>query len=231
MLRDEALDRLLADARQTYRPPDEPPLEAMWAEVERAHFGAIARGARRSLSMRAASWAAAATLVIGAGLGYGVAHVRWGGAPPGSRGHAGPFTSERLDMPVGSMLPASDVQVAATTSQYLGQTALLLAAVRREADGAQADRHFVAQAAELLSTTRLLLDSQAAVDPELRSLLEDLELVLAQVARLPARGRASDARQELELITSALDQRDVVPRLRSAAAGLAADLPSSASDD
>jgi hypothetical protein len=129
------------------------------------------------------------------------------------------------------LIAPSDVPVAATASQYLGQTAALLAAVRREADGAAVDGHFVAQATDLLSTTRLLLDSRAALDPELQSLLEDLELVLAQIARLPERGHAPLARQELQLIARALEQRDVVPRLRSAAAGLAADLPNSSSDD
>src|SRR5437868_4037942 len=83
------------------------------------------------------------------------------------------------------------------------------------------------------SRPRLLLDSPAALDPELKGLLDDLELVLAQIARLPARPRGGrDAsRSELELITRSLEQHDVVPRLRSAAAGLANSLPSGSSDD
>jgi coniferyl-aldehyde dehydrogenase len=44
----------------------------------------------------------------------------------------------------------------------------------------------------------------------LQSLLEDLELVLAQIARLPAKPDAPD----VYLIDQTLDQRDVIPRLR-----------------
>ena len=69
-------------------------------------------------------------------------------------------------------------------------------------------RLFVTGLEELLSTTRLLLD--AGVDqPALHDLLEDLELVLAQVARMPRTRPAADSR----FVTEALDQRDVLPRL------------------
>ena len=57
---------------------------------------------------------------------------------------------------------------------------------------------FSAQAQDLLTDTRLLLDSKRVVDPRTRKLLEDLELVLAQIATLdPARkepGPRSDRR-------------------------------------
>ena len=43
-------------------------------------------------------------------------------------------------------------------------------------------------------------------------LLDDLELVLAQVVRLSS----TRPRQELELITDALEERDVLPRLQNA---------------
>ena len=45
-------------------------------------------------------------------------------------------------------------------------------------------------ARSLLGTNRLLLDSPVATDPRMRQLLEDLELVLAQIAQLSAEGRA-----------------------------------------
>jgi hypothetical protein len=102
----------------------------------------------------------------------------------------------------------------ATTSRYLEQTSALLVALPAQLQAGRADQRFVAQAGELLSTTRLLLDSHAAAGTDVRRLLEDLELVLAQIARLPAKRGA----EELDLITRALEERDVVPRLRSAAA-------------
>ena len=105
----------------------------------------------------------------------------------------------------------------ATTSRYLGQTAALL--VGLPSDGSRADGANIGRAKDLLSTTRMLLDSPAASDPRLRTLLEDLELVLAQVVRLQA-GQSGD---ELDFIRQALEQRDVMPRLRTAVADFSAD--------
>ena len=103
----------------------------------------------------------------------------------------------------------------AETSKYLGQTAALLIALPSEVRGGRADDQFVARAGELLTRTRLLLDSPAAADPSMRSLLDDLELVLAQVVRLQ---NNHTSRTELDLINRALEQRDVIPRLRTAVA-------------
>jgi hypothetical protein len=105
----------------------------------------------------------------------------------------------------------------ATTSRYLGQTAALL--VGLPSDGSRTDGANIGRAKDLLSTTRMLLDSPAASDPRLRVLLEDLELVLAQVVRLQA-GQSGD---ELDFIRQALEQRDVLPRLRTAVADFSAD--------
>ena len=104
----------------------------------------------------------------------------------------------------------------ATTSRYLGQTAALLVGLPAEGSGADGA---IGRAKDLLSTTRMLLDSPAASDPRLRALLEDLELVLAQVVRLQA-DRSGD---ELDFIRQALEQRDVLPRLRTAVADFSAD--------
>jgi hypothetical protein len=90
-----------------------------------------------------------------------------------------------------------------------------LIALPGEARAGRADQRFIARASELLTTTRLLLDSPAAADPKVRALLEDLELVLAQVAHL----ETEQGRVELELIAQALEQRDLLPRLHSAVAG------------
>ena len=64
-------------------------------------------------------------------------------------------------------------------------------------------------------TTRLLIDSPAAAeDPKLHSLLEDLELVLVQIARL----RVERSKGDLDLIHQAVEQGDVISRLNSAVA-------------
>jgi hypothetical protein len=106
------------------------------------------------------------------------------------------------------------------TTEYLGQTVALLNALPAAARDGQPDARFVNQATDLLSTTRLLLDSPAAAsDARLKQLLEDLELVLAQLSRLPAEHGGA----EIDLITEALERRDVVPRLRSAVVSISSD--------
>ena len=57
-----------------------------------------------------------------------------------------------------------------------------------------------------------MLDSPAANDPRLKGLLDDLELVLAQIAQL----RSSRDREDVQLIQQGLEQRSVLLRLRSA---------------
>ena len=66
---------------------------------------------------------------------------------------------------------------------------------------------------QVLSSTRLLLDSPAGDDPRLRPVLEDLELVLVQIIQLS--GGPLDA-GERELIDRALQERDLLQRIRTA---------------
>jgi hypothetical protein len=64
---------------------------------------------------------------------------------------------------------------------------------------------------ELLSTTRLLMESPAAGNAQRRRLLEDLELVLVQLAQLPS----TDAALERELVKRAIARRQVLTRIRT----------------
>ena len=95
-------------------------------------------------------------------------------------------------------------------SNYLEQMTGLLIAVAGDLQTGQVPAGTISNARELLSTTRLLLDG-GVQDPRFRDLLEDLELVLAQVVRLRDASPAMDA----ALIAQALDQREVLPRLTS----------------
>ena len=213
-INDEQLDALLKQAARSYRVPPEPPLEAMWGQVEAEHFGARdARAAQRGWLRRfRPALAIAATLVIGVALGRVT-------APAGefqlvaSHGQA---PEVDLDTPTrgGSSSPYE-----AATTRYLGQATALLVTLPAELKAGRADSALVAQAGELLTITRLLLDSPAADEPRIKALLDDLELVLAQIARLQGSRNAS----ELDLIQGALEQRDVLPRLRTAVAQIATD--------
>ena len=207
------VDHLLRDTAHRYRVPPEPPLDAMWARIEEAHFGRAGRGRR----LGARGWLRAG-LGLAAGLALGIGIGRYTARSGGPGGALIPASSpswmaERAVPRVADTAAAGGPYEVATT-QYLGQAAALLIALPAQVRDGRADSRFVAQAADLLTTTRLLLDSPAAADPELRGLLDDLELVLAQIARL----RGARATAELDLITGTLEQRDVIPRLRSVAA-------------
>ena len=221
---DDELDERTREALRGYRVPPEPPLDQMWEAIEERHFGAPvvalsdhgkagdrAVRARRRGRLGAPSWSVlvagmAAALILGVGLGRmsrGIAPVV-AGPPEGT-----------YDYWTANAEPYRDA-----TTEYLGETVALLASLPAAARDGQPDARFVMQAGELLSTTRLLLDSPAAAsDPRLKNLLEDLELVLAQLARLPA----EHGKTELNLIREALVQRDVVPRLRSAVVSISSD--------
>jgi hypothetical protein len=101
--------------------------------------------------------------------------------------------------------------------QTLVQAEALLTTYRR-ADENQRDPAAMLQAArwsrDVLSSTRLLLDSPASRDPRLRQLLTDLELVLVQIVQVSG---APLQAGERELIERTLRERDLLPRLRSAA--------------
>jgi hypothetical protein len=95
-------------------------------------------------------------------------------------------------------------------ADYLERVTALLVTLADVNHPGPSFEHSTTQARDLLATTRLLMDSPQARDPRLRALLDDLELVLAQVARLPRRAAAPD----VYLIDETLDQREVLPRLR-----------------
>ncbi|HVE77832.1 MAG TPA: hypothetical protein VNA89_03170, partial [Gemmatimonadaceae bacterium] len=101
----------------------------------------------------------------------------------------------------------------AAAARHLAEVEVLLTAFRADARAGAVDRDVAEWARDLLGTTRLLIDSPAGDDARLRRLLGDLELVLAQIARLPARSAPDD---EVQIIDEAVRQRDVIARVRSA---------------
>ncbi|MEP7344351.1 MAG: hypothetical protein ABI877_03750 [Gemmatimonadaceae bacterium] len=202
-MQDDRQDKWIDDrAKLLYRAADRPPLDDMWGVIE-ARLRET-RPARRhwivSRSLWAAVTAAAACLVIGFQLG------RSSDVPNVQRTQIAAATE------ASSVAPYDR-----TTTALLGETVALLHALPASGAGTQTNQRFSAQATELLLTTRLLLDSPAARDTRLRELLQDLELVLAQIARL----HNGKSQQDLELITEALAERDIVPRIRRVAAELA----------
>lgn len=199
-------DRKLAEELERlgsrWRVAPEPPLEAMWRQVEAEAFPQ--EGRRKGTGGgRLGRWLPlAAMLALGVALGQLAPRI--GGEPP-----AAPAGGDAATPP-GIPARAGDQPFVGIASGYLEQVAALLVTLASETEQGRPLEHSTRQARELLATTRLMLDSPGQIDPALATLLDDLELVLVQVARLPNRPSAPD----VYLIDQALDQREVLPRLR-----------------
>jgi hypothetical protein len=202
---EQELERRLHDLKDTWRVAPEAPLDQMWARVAQEVFVEPARPLRRRWVRTVLPMAA--MLLVGFGLGR-LAPTRIGpGASPGGDASTA----------VANAAPPQQELFVGVANDYLERvTGLLvtLAGAARQGEAASPARtieYSTTQARDLLATTRLLLDSPGTTDPHLRTLLDDLELVLMQIARLPAQPSAPD----VYLIDQALDQRDVLPRLRN----------------
>lgn len=99
------------------------------------------------------------------------------------------------------------------TVAHLGRAETLLTAFR--SDPAVGQDELASWARELLGETRLLLDMSVQRAPRERGLLEELELLLAQIARLGPDAPAF----ERDLITEGLERRGTMAQLRSASVG------------
>ena len=224
-MNDDELDALMRDAARTYnRPLELPRTETLWTAIERALPAvdaerpalSVLRGGAATpfIVKRTSLWTSpwlrtAAVLVLGVALGR--ASVRR------ETGHATPIGVRTTTIVTpASGRPRPD-QIA--TSEYLGETAALLSALPSELRATRSDPSYLSRADALLLQTRLLLDSPAASDPALRSLFDDLEVVLAQVVRL----HTNRDQTRIDLLNDAIQQRDVMPRLRDAVAENAAD--------
>jgi len=215
---DDRISDALHSAAAGYNDPPElqrADLDEMWSAIEIEAFDETRpAGSAGPRTSRVARFLAATNLLpLAAVLVFGVAIGRFA-LPRDGAVAVPPVTS--VDSSTGSRI---DGPYQFTASRYLGQATALLAALPTEVTGDSADEPYKGRAHDLLLTTRLLLDSPAAADPRFRTLLEDLELVLAQVVRL----QSAESSAELELIRQALEQRDVLPRLRTAAADISAD--------
>lgn len=196
-MNDDRFEQWLREASQEYhRPPATTPREEMWRLIE------ARRAARRRWTVTV--WP---TLRWGMGiaalLALGIAIGRWSAHGPGRVPPQSVATAPGQPSPLAYRLAAA---------QYLTRTEALLTGFRAETRAGEPTGQFAKQARDLLATTRLILDSPAANDVRLKSLLEDLELVLAQIAQLPA---GAD-REDVRLINQGLEQRSVLLRLRTA---------------
>jgi hypothetical protein len=197
---DPKFEQWLKDTARAYHSPLRTPREEMWQRID------AARRNKAVIELHPwVRWAVAAAAVLALGIGIG----RWTANP--STGSDG-TTVATID----SAQPApheSDVAYQVAATQYLSRTEALLTSFRADQGNRGANNlRFARQGRDLLTTTRLMLDSPAANDPRLRSLLQDLELVLVQISQLDSGANGRDA----DLITQGMNKSNVLPKLRSA---------------
>ena len=98
--------------------------------------------------------------------------------------------------------------------EHLAGTEAMLSSFRAAAKRGEVDAQITNWARNLLTTTRLLQASAAQEDPTMKRLLDDLELVLVQIAQYTS---ASPHRaEELELIEHSIERRGVIGKLHTA---------------
>ena len=201
---------VLAIAKEINTPPATP-RDEIWARVQAARpdrkvipigsvrqsDGQTVRRSDRQTVRRFTVWAAgiAAILLIGIALGRNSV----------TNTPAGPAVISALP---DSTLPREKKTAAYTVAavQHLTRVEAFLTTLRTAPD-----QQFSGQARELLTSTRLLLDAKE-MDPRLHKLMSDLEDILVQIVQYDASG----TREDLDLITDGLEERQVLPRLHSA---------------
>jgi len=206
-------------AREHYNPPPPTPREEMWASLEAqlrsnaspdAVDGSVVPLRPRSRPAFSGWWlalAASAVLAVGVGIG------RWS-SPGQSLPESGASVAE-APTPARTSAPRSPVGRWAA-AETLAQSEPLLAMVRADVARGAVDAEVGDWARRLLGETRFLLDSGLPLDPQVRSLLEDLELILLQTT-LAGDSEVSGPRaeEELELLRQGMEDKDVITRIQA----------------
>ena len=220
---DDRFDDELRDSAREYNTPPVTPREEMWAAIqakrtEKTESGQADRrtGGRKNEptsptifpfdhpfarpSVRLLRWPAGIAAILALGIGLGrLSAPEPGPVPPVQ------VASDTAPRP-------TDVAYRITAMEHLGQSEAFLTLFRASVRGGGREQLASATARQLLATNRLLLDSPAASDGRTRLLLQDLELVLAEISQLSPRPSSPD----LDLITEGIERGGVMSRLRTA---------------
>jgi hypothetical protein len=206
---DEKFDAWLKDVASEYnRPPVTVPREAMWQAIAPA----LPVTAQADVTLlrpghRVRRWvplAAAAAMLVA--VSYQVGRLK---APSSSTSPAAPVTAATPPRPENAMY-------AKAADQHLGRAEALLTSVRSFGVEEAMEPSLHLWARELLSDTRLLLDSPASNDVVRQKLLQDLELTLAQIVQLSAASTPDDQR----MVERSLRRGELLTRIRTAVPSL-----------
>jgi len=197
---DEQLDDWIKDTAQSYHEPPVPPRDAMWTAIQEGRRAAPVIPIRRPV--RWVTWTVGVAAVLALGIGIGRLIPAEGSDP----------SVATVETPSDPMEQgAVSVALAVATTEHLTQAETFLTLFRDAVRSGQPSGYASGTARHLLATNRLITDTPVATDPALKELLQDLELVLAQIAQL-----TDDAWEgETDLITDGIEQRAVLTRLQS----------------
>ncbi len=129
-------------------------------------------------------------------------------APSGRTGNTRRPVRSQLDVEANRM--NATYQLASL--RHLAETEAMLTTFRTDSANRAMDPVVAKWSRDLLSNTRLLLDSPAARDPLRKHLLEDLELVLTQIVQLSNTPNSN----ERDMVESTIKEGHVMTRLRTA---------------
>jgi hypothetical protein len=195
IMTEERFEEFLRRTLDELDPVPPTPRAEMWASIaQQRRFRSHTRV--RVLSRKWASWGVGLAAMLALGIGIGR------------------LTTTREQPSGGSPVASAPVAVNRTAyglavSDHMTKAEVLLTSFRSQPDSVL-DPEIAIWARDLLSNTRLLLDSPAADDPRTALLLEDLELIIAQIARLSA-----PSSEENEIIEEGIEKTAVLSRLRA----------------
>ena len=195
---DEKFDEFLRRAARDYNAAERPRSDALWTAIEPEVARAIAprHPLPRLRTLVVGTAAIAATLVLGVAIG------RWTSRSP------------VVAPPVATASPDSSSSrghARAMTLEHLADAEVFLSTVRYELDSGLPDADRAARSRELLARTRVLLGASQQRSPEVARLLEDLELLLAEIAALPP----ASSKLDRSLLDESIRNGDVIPRIRA----------------
>jgi hypothetical protein len=200
---DAEFDAWITTVAPALNAPNAAPRVEMWVAIQAARRTSAAPP-RRHVPWRLMTLIAAALLL---GVAIDRVALRQVDRPSAPVAATPPTASDSSD-------PVRLYRLAA--AQTLTQAEALLTAYRAGGASEQnpaSARELGSWGRQVLSGTRLLIDSPAGADPQLRALFNDLELVLVQIIQLS--GAQLDP-SERALINRALEARDLLPRIRTA---------------
>ncbi len=206
-MNDDQFDARIRGLAADYRRPPATPRDEMWERIRAERQQR--RGTRAARTpVRWVAW----VVGIAAVLAIGIAVGRYTASSP-ARPAVAPIAT--APAPEGwNRTVAQDL----AAGRYLSRVETFLSVFRSDAaTGGLRPAEYGPPARELLLTTRLMQSSPIAADAGVRALLEDVELVLAQIAQFSA----DDGSDELDFIDRSMTQRGVLLKLRSTVAARA----------